>query len=252
MNTMNAGASEAIGIDAGVLAKVRGLLAKAESTTFPAEAEALTAKAHQLIARYSIDRALLEERAGGGDVLSRTLGVDTPYARAKFHLLGQVARACRCRVLWQVDLGVATVFGFAGDLDATELLYTSLLVQATTAMLASSAPRNAASATVAAFRRAFLYAFANRVGQRLRETAAAEVDAAVDLGSDESLLPVLASREEAVEAALTAAFPGARAMRFSVSDARGWRAGADAGDRATLTTQRSVDGRRAIASGTAG
>src|SRR5438874_10280386 len=123
MNSMDASGSEAVGIDAGVLAKVRGLLAKAESTSFPAEAEALTAKAHQLIARYSIDRALLEERQANGDVLSRTLGVDAPYARAKFHLLGQVARACRCRVLWQVDLGVATVFGFAADLDATELLY---------------------------------------------------------------------------------------------------------------------------------
>jgi hypothetical protein len=252
MNSMNAGASEAVGIDAGVLAKVRGLLAKAESTTFPAEAEALTAKAHQLIARYSIDCALLEERSAVSEVLSRTLAVEAPYARAKFHLLGQVASACRCRGLWQVDLGVATIFGFAGDLDATELLYTSLLVQATTAMLGSPAPRNAAPSTVAAFRRAFLYGFANRVGQRLREIAAAEVDAAIDVGRDESLLPVLASRDEAVAAALTAAFPGARAMRLSVSDAQGWRAGVVAADRARLTNQRSVDGRRAIANGNGG
>jgi hypothetical protein len=251
MNSMNAGAPEAVGIDAGVLAKVRALLAKAESTTFPAEAEALTAKAHQLIARYSIDRALLEERSGVGDVLSRSLAVDAPYARGKFHLLGQVARACRCRVLWQVDAGVATVFGFAGDLDATELLYTSLLVQATAAMLASRSPQNAAPSTVAAFRRAFLYAFANRIGQRLRAIAEAAVDDAAHSDSA-SLLPVLASREQAVDEALSAAFPNARAMRYSVSDARGWRAGADAGDRATITTQRSVDGRRAIANGTAG
>ena len=42
-----------------VLEKVRHLLSKAESTGFPDEAEALTAKAQELLARYSIDRAIV-------------------------------------------------------------------------------------------------------------------------------------------------------------------------------------------------
>src|SRR5437879_5460925 len=149
-------AVEGAGIQPGVLAKVRALLAKAESTTFPPEAEALTAKAHQLIARYSIDCALVEDRDTTNGVVARPITVGAPYARAKFHLLGQVARACRCRVLWQVDLGVATVFGFAGDLDSTELLYTSLLVQATAAVTKTRGPQDAAASTVAGYRRALL------------------------------------------------------------------------------------------------
>ncbi|WP_017570470.1 DUF2786 domain-containing protein, partial [Nocardiopsis halotolerans] len=48
-------------VDQGKLARVRALLAKAESTEFPSEAEALSARAQELMARHSIDRALLAE-----------------------------------------------------------------------------------------------------------------------------------------------------------------------------------------------
>jgi hypothetical protein len=241
---------ETDGVDPGVLSKVRALLAKAESTTFPAEAEALTAKAHELMTRHTIDRAVLEGSAVAGEVSARRLMVEAPYARARFSLLSAIARSCGCRVVWWPRLGLVTVFGFDADLEATELLYTSLLLQATTAMKQSSGRRES-SARTAAFRRAFLYAFAARIGQRLRTAADAAVAAAAETHGD-ALLPVLASREEAVEAAVAAAAPKTSSVRISFSDHDGYRAGVAAADRATLTTQRSVDGRRAIASGTAG
>src|SRR5664280_2980372 len=46
-------------IDERVLSRIRALLAKAESSTFPAEAETFTAGAQALMARHSIDHALL-------------------------------------------------------------------------------------------------------------------------------------------------------------------------------------------------
>ena len=46
-------------VDERVLSRVRMLLAKAESTTFEAEAETFTAGAQSLMARHSIDAALL-------------------------------------------------------------------------------------------------------------------------------------------------------------------------------------------------
>jgi hypothetical protein len=241
---------EADGVDPGVLSKVRGLLAKAESTTFPEEAEALTAKAHELMARHTIDRSVVEGIAVVGEVSARRLVVEAPYARARFTLLSSIARSCGCRVVFWPGLGLATVFGFAPDLDATEVLYTSLLLQATSGMKQSSGRRES-SARTAAFRRAFLYAFAAGIGQRLRKAADAAVAAAVQTHGD-ALLPVLASREEAVEPAVAAAAPKTSSVRFSFSDHDGYRAGVAAADRATLATQRSVDGRRAIPSGTAG
>lgn len=45
-----------------MLTRIRALLAKAEATGFPEEAEALTTKAQELMARHSIDEALLAAR----------------------------------------------------------------------------------------------------------------------------------------------------------------------------------------------
>ena len=53
-----------------------------------------------------------------------------------------VAAANRCRAVWHRSLGLCTVLGFPGDLDAVELLVTSLLVQATTAMVQAGSRRD--------------------------------------------------------------------------------------------------------------
>ncbi|MFD0595252.1 DUF2786 domain-containing protein [Catellatospora coxensis] len=50
--------------DQRMLDRIRALLAKAESTGFPEEAEAFTAKAQQLMARHSIDHALIDAATG--------------------------------------------------------------------------------------------------------------------------------------------------------------------------------------------
>ncbi|MHB1912906.1 MAG: DUF2786 domain-containing protein, partial [Acidimicrobiales bacterium] len=57
------------GVDERLLTRVRGLLAKAESSGFPEEAEACLAKAQALMARHSLDRMVVESRAGGPCVL---------------------------------------------------------------------------------------------------------------------------------------------------------------------------------------
>lgn len=217
--------------DPAVLHKVRSLLAKAESTTFPDEAEALTAKAQQLMDRHAIDRAVLG--AAGGHAASpegRTVVIEPPYARPKFHLLSELAGANRCRAVLDARANVATVVGFPEDQETVELLYTSLLVQATRAMLQTgTTPRERSRA----FRQAFLLAYAVRIGQRLRDAAAAAV-AEAETAHGAGLLPVLRDREEAVRARLAEDFPRLRRMRVSASDPVGFAAGHAAADRARL------------------
>lgn len=234
------GGADAVGIggavDGRLLERVRALLAKAESTHFPAEAEALTAKAHELMARHAINEALL---AGGGDtydVVMRRVFIEDPYARMRFQLLGVVARACGCRAVMWRGLGFAVLFGFPTDIEAAHLLYASLLLQAMAALAAAREPAGADRARKAAFRRSFLLAFAVRVGIRLAESSERSVS---DLRAEhgDSVLPVLASRDAAVDAAVERAAPGARALRASASDGHGWLAGAAAGDRATFSNQ---------------
>lgn len=58
---------------------MRALLAKAESTEFPQEAEALTARAQEMMARHSIDLALLEQDPEEPEAAAaRRLPVDSP------------------------------------------------------------------------------------------------------------------------------------------------------------------------------
>ena len=105
--------------DERLLGKIRALLAKAEATEFAEEAEALSARAQELMAKYSIDHALLAAETGrteepGG----RRIAVDNPYEAPKASLLQTVAQANRCRVVWSKELGLVTVIGFPADLDA--------------------------------------------------------------------------------------------------------------------------------------
>ena len=229
--------------DPRMLERVRALLAKAESTSFPEEAEALTAKAQELMARHAIDRALLDAATGdGASPVGRRLPIDDPYAGAKSLLLSEVAQANRCRSVWSKELGFSTVFGHEADVDSVELLFTSLLVQATAAMTAAgrSVDRWGRSRT-RSFRQSFLVAYATRIGARLREAAAAGA-AAAEEEHGASLLPVLAAQDEAVEEACVAAFPELSQRSMAATNASGWYAGLAAAEVASLDARPQVAG----------
>jgi hypothetical protein len=229
-------------VDQRMLERVRGLLAKAESTTFEAEAETYTAKAQELMARHSIDYAVLAAQTGARDEpVARRIGIDNPYESEKVTLLNAVAGANRSRSVWSQQLGFVTVFGFANDLDSIEVLFTSLLVQATRAMTQAGQHRDALGRSrTRSFRQSFLTGFAHRIGHRLMQaTESATDEAAAEGGSD--LLPVLASRDEQVRETLHAAFPEVVLSRTRrVSNAAGWHSGIAAADRASLQVHEAL------------
>jgi hypothetical protein len=232
-------------VDARILHRVRALLAKAEPTTFPEEAEALSAKAQELMARHAIDRALLDATADVGPegVGGRRLPIDDPYARQKSLLLGAVANANRCKAVWSPDFGWSTVFGADDDLDIVELLFTSLLCQATSAMVAAGSSAEGSlgpRARTKSFRQSFLVAYATRIGARLRSATEAAADEAAATHGSERLLPVLAARRAAAGQAAKDAFPNLGRTRFSAHDPAGWAAGAVAADVASLDVRRAV------------
>ena len=222
------------GIDRKLLDRVRALLAKAESTTFPEEADALTVKAQELMTRHSIDHAMLHGHESEHVPSARRVPVDEPYLMAKFELLAQIGHANRCRVVGYKQLGFATMIGFDIDLDIVELLFTSLLVQATASMLAAGTQTDPyGRSTTRAFRQSFLVSFAVRIGERLQAAA----DATVILAGSEigaALVPVLAEQEEAIDAARDAVFPNLRRSRSRATHAGGWAAGRVAADVADL------------------
>ncbi|MBT2476883.1 DUF2786 domain-containing protein [Streptomyces sp. ISL-94] len=217
-------------IEPRMLGRIRALLAKAEATTFPEEAEALSAKAQELMARHTVDEALLAASGKGPAQVPAAcrIGVEPPYEEAKAVLLDAVATANRCRAVWNSGFEFSTVVGFESDLEAVELLYTSLLVQGTAAMTrAEAAQRSGGRKRTKAFRQSFLLAYASRLGQRLAETAEHAASEAPDN------LPALVAREVAVTSRAEEMFPQTTTTRLrGATDLAGWEHGTAAADAA--------------------
>lgn len=231
--------------DDRALRRIRGLLAKAESTEFSEEADALTAKAQELMTRHAVDAALLDagpSSSGGPDVGTRRVHVQDPYVRAKMQLLAAVAEANDVRLVWYQSLGIANLVGATTDADAVELLFTSLLLQVAQALARTERTTGPGSAA-RSFRRSFLLGYAHRIRERLataRERATAEASAEAMAASGIDLLPVLRSRQAAVEERVAELFPRVRASRSRASvDAGGWFAGRAAAERADVGHRRS-------------
>jgi Protein of unknown function (DUF2786) len=219
-----------------VLTRVRKLLAMAEHPrTPPAEAESAATAAERLIAKYAIDEALLEAASATRSMpQTRTFVIESPYASAKTILVSSIAGAHGVRA---VTLGGTsptrmTLVGFAGDLQVVELLYTSLLLQATTSLRRQNI-------TGRAFRRAFLIGFASEIGRRLEATREAAV---AESGAPSTDL-VLRDRQREVDEALNTEFPRLRRTRTTISDGRGLNAGRASGAAANLASGRNQVGR---------
>jgi hypothetical protein len=221
-----------------MLSKVRKLLAKAEDpATTPEEAETYTEKAAALIAAYGIDQALLAGDSADAAVVGDLVVVlDAPYALDKAALLATVAGQLRCRAVQRVRYvdGEKQIslhlFGHHADLQRAELLYTSLLLQATSALMRTRLPRGE---NLAAYRRSWLAGFAQAVGRRLADAeqrAAREAEA--DRGSTVAL--VLADRDARVEARLQEEYPSLGQARRRTLSGRGAAAGWATGQRADL------------------
>lgn len=248
-----------------ILERVRALLAKAESTEFADEAAALSAKAYELIAAHAIDLAMIEERQGRGEVTTTTIFIEAPYMKEKFLLLGGIAHGNRCRAILGIeedllieltesrelfdypDGRLATVVGYRSDIDAVELLFTSLLLQAVNTMLAhGSVIEPWGENRTRSFRRSFLASFAWTIEDRFEEIERASA-AAADATAEGTVLPVLADRCSEVERALDERFPHLGTLRTSVSNVDGVIAGETAGRRADIGTTSFHEDRRELA-----
>jgi hypothetical protein len=226
---------------------VRKLLAKAEGAATPAEAEIYTAKAVELMARHGIDAALLAAAEPGRDEIGgQRIAMDDPYSAGKARLLAWTAGALRCRAVLHTASGgrvaAVTVFGFASDRERVELLYTSLLLQATTQLVRLRPPWPGES--VAAYRRSWLYGFADEVHRRLAEAESRARSHAESRTAGGGVALVLADRSQRVERAYAEAFPRLGRPRRATYSGSGFARGTAAGRRADLGGAAVAGGRR--------
>ena len=241
---------------AALLNRVRKLLAKAEAKgVTPPEAEALTAKAAELMARYGIDRArLAADRPDTDRPASRIIDIDNPWAQVRVHLLGGLAGAMRCQcVLLASDKPGARihVFGYVSDLERTDILYTSLLLQMYRGLEAAvhvEPPETRRSpGKVRAWKRSWLLGFVTAVVTRVKsaeERAAATADAEGTADGTSTAL-VLADRAVVIRRQLEQAYPLTRRTQITYSG-HGYEAGYAQGQRADIGQTRIGSGRTAL------
>ena len=235
--------------------KIRALLDKAEATPFPAEAEALTAKATELMAAWQITDAMLaaaRPAADRGAIVTRDVELGKgPYVHARLALLGSAGTFQQCRVLTSTGWNgrVGHLVGFAADVDRAEMLFTSLLLQATAAVTTARMPDTTRGLTTTSWRRNFLLGYARKAGERLQaatDAAVAQAEAQrATAGTGQSVALVLAGRIDEVDTWVHEQYgrlgtaPSARA-----SSSAGWRQGAAAAARADLGVAEGVGGSR--------
>ena len=225
-----------------LLDRVRKLLAKAEAEgVTPPEAQALTAKAAELMARYGIDRALLAAARPETDAPgSRMVDLDNPWKRVKAHLLCGLGAALRCQcILLTTRTGLQVhIFGFDSDIERTDVLYTSVLVQMSHGLATAIVPDRASPR---AWRRSWLLGFGAAVITRVKaaEQAAAGHRRAPGGRPRRARAPrwCWPTGPWSSSAAVQREYPVTRAARTTYSGT-GYGAGYEKGQRADLGTRR--------------
>jgi hypothetical protein len=242
-----------------LLDRVRKLLAKAEDEAVtPAEAQALTAKAAELMAKYGIDRALLAaDRPETDQPANRVIDIDHPWAREKAHLLCGLAAALRCQCILLSDRvsgqrrpgSRVHIFGFASDLERTDVLYTSVLIQMWHGLAGARVPDWASSPR--AWRRSWLLGFATAVVARVRAAEHGALAAATTerTPAAERTAVVLADRSLVIRRQVARTYPVTRTARVTYSG-NGYRDGYAEGQRADIGGRRLHPGHgRALTTG---
>lgn len=235
-----------------LLQRVRKLMDKASATSNVHEADAFARKAAELVARHRIDPHQVADIDNHDDLVVREIPLGRgAYVRARLALLMAVAATHDTRVVFgATPTGtVAHLAGHVSDLDVVELMYHSLHTQAA-ARVASQ--RRATPAATQQYRRSFLFGYADRMGVLLadtrRDAESAVVASAFD-GRVRTTQMAIVDRSRRVDEFAKESFGMVRTARApGPAQVNGWRAGADAADRADVGRAR-LAGRRALGSG---
>lgn len=246
-----------------ILDKIRNLLALAENAGTPEESENARAKAEAMMLRHSIDAAMLADsgRAQSEEIVQRTITISAPYTKEKTTLFGVVTHNLMCQALYDTEWrynaktrrhtrtwtkgATATIVGFESDVDRAEMLFTSLLLQASRDVMRAT-PANPRE-DVATYRSSWMLGFAAAVHNRLAEIhrrTRSEVDADNRGGRGTEL--VLADRRSLVDARYREWFPDTVTGKPVTSSGSGKGHGYRAGQKADLGQTRVGGDRRRI------
>jgi hypothetical protein len=229
-----------------MITRVQKLLAKAQDESIPeSEREALMARAAELMHSYNIDAKLLSLKAQVTLAPAMEVFYVTPsFVVQKTSLLNAIAQSFGCRVITPrgktaaKNGGVAEceVFGFANEIEATQMLYCSAVVVGEM----GSATRKREGHTDKSYHTAYWAGFASGIYLQLQEATQKAETEAENKQAGTSL--VLASMSDQVDALMKKRYPHIRTVRRKVRSAEGFYAGKSDGQSADLYGRNRVSG----------
>jgi hypothetical protein len=156
-----------------MLRKVRALLDLAENAAATEEERnTAMATATEMMAKYGIDQAMANARGQiREEIIARRIDILNPYGYEKASLAAYIGDALNCQVVshrFGTTYNGVTMIGYQNDVARTEMLYTSLLLQATRQIM-DVRPEYSwpTPSETTRYRKNWFMAFAVRVGRRV-------------------------------------------------------------------------------------
>lgn len=227
--------------------KIAKMMALAENPVTPlAQREEIMNKVLALMAKYSIEEAMLNNKAGKDETVELkkyTIGNDRKVARQT--MLSAIVKAFGGRLVFLSGSDGIHVYAFTSDHEKIFLLYSSLCMQMNFGLAKAfvDKPSHVHGKT---FNASWVLGFANTVARRVRDAYKKSEDDIRRTSTGMDL--VLVNRSTLVNQRLTVDFPKLSNFRIggSVRSGDGYSAGSNAGRNADIGQARVGGGSRAI------
>jgi|GEM_PF-5035153 len=221
-----------------VIDRVEKLLRLAARSNQPGEVAAAQAMAQQLITKYQIEEAQLNDRVVSGDVISKIIDTPAPYALEKSMLLNSIAKYNFCKVLRTEDRAI--IYGFPSDVELCLALYSVLSVHMAAEAVTKLAYAKASSDTKIHSRswtKSFFGGYSNEIAKRLEQSKNYTIKEVEDTGK--SLAVAIRNKQHAVEEFFQN-IERTPSRDVKLSSAAGYNAGKDSAQSAYLN-QTSIE-----------
>jgi len=213
------------------ISKIEALFKQAANTPYPEEAATFHAKAQELMTKYQIEEAMLNNRVMTDELTSVDVKINNPYMVDKSILLNAVAKNNFCKVVRYQKF--ARVYGYSNDIKLVIAMYTALEIDMINQMWAAFKEKSEYVSTIS-WKKSFFGGYASRINQRLLSAKRDQIkETSKTTGNDEFAL-VLVKKEQLIEDYYNSNTFNLRTTTRTLTSTSGYNAGTSAGNRADI------------------
>ena len=224
-----------------VIGKIDALFKQAANTSFPEEAATFQAKAQELMTKYQIEMAMLNDRVLDDELTHAVVHINNPYMLDKSILLNSIAKHNYCKVIRYRDY--CKVFGYKSDIQMVTAMFTALELHMISEMWKNYIVPDHVSAV--SWKKSFFAGYASKISSRLAKAKRESVADANKTNGNDSVSLVLLKKDELVQQYYDDNSGATRSTTRTVTSMSGYGAGTSAGGRANIG-QSAVSGSRAL------